>query len=507
MSVALLSGCASPSSGSGTATKTELPYLSSTELLAALEARQVSAVALVDFSIARIEALDPRINAVVVRDFDRARVAARDADAAIARGERRPLLGLPMTVKEAFNVTGMPTTWGLPSAKGWQPSEDAVAVARLKAAGAIIIGKTNVPRMIADFQSFNEVYGTTNNPWDVTRTAGGSSGGSAASIAAGFVSLELGSDFGGSLRVPASYCGVYAHKPTHGLVPLRGHVPPRVRSLPGWGDLAVAGPMARHPDDLMLALDVVAGPDVPEAKGYRLALPPPRHGDIRSYRVVLIDGHPLIPTANSVRSALDRLAGELEKVGCKVERSSAVIPDLAQSAQLYAILQNAWDNRNLDPETYARLQAEASSIPADTTDLGALRKRSAVATFRDWARAHQRRIEMQQQWREVFRQFDVVICPVQPVPAWPHDHSPDRPARLLNVDGKNYPWMDTLRAWGGVATVPGLPATAAPIGLSQEGLPIGVQIIGPEFEDRTSIRFASLLAREFGGFIPPPGFS
>lgn len=501
-----LSGCAAPRAGSSAARQSGSPYRSAGELKTALAARQVSSVELVDQSIARIETLDPRVNAVVVRDFDGARAAAREADAALARGERRPLLGLPMTVKESFNVTGMQTTWGLPNAKGWQPSEDAVAVARLKAAGAIIIGKTNVPRMLADFQSFNEVYGTTNNPWDPARTAGGSSGGGAAALAVGFVALELGSDFGGSLRVPASYCGVYAHKPTHGLVPLRGQVPPRVRSLPGWGDLAVAGPMARYADDLLLELDVVAGPDVPEAKALHLALPPPRHGDIKSYRVVLIDAHPLIPTANSVRSAMSRLAAQLEKLGCRVERSSVVIPDLAQSAQLYAILQNAWENRNLDPETYGRLQAEASSIPVDTTDLGALRKRSAVATFRDWARAHQRRIEMQQQWREVFRQFDVVICPVHPVPAWPHDHSPDRPARLLNVDGQTYPWMDTLRAWGGVATVPGLPATAAPIGLSEDGLPIGVQIIGPEYEDRTSIAFASLLAREFGGFVPPPGF-
>jgi amidase len=506
LSVGILSGCASYREKSSATSKATLPYRSATDLLATLDARQMSSVELVDFSIARIEALDPRINAVVVRDFDRARVTAREADAARARGELRPLLGLPMTVKESFNVTGMQTTWGLPNAKGWQPTEDAVAVARLKNAGAIIIGKTNIPRMLADFQSFNDVYGTTNNPWNLARTAGGSSGGSAAALAAGFISLELGSDFGGSIRVPASYCGVYGHKPTHGLVPLRGQAPPRVRSLPGWSDLAVAGPMARDAGDLMLELNVVAGPDISEAKAYRLALPPPRHGEIRNYRIVLIDQHPLIPTADAVRSALDRLGSQLEKAGCKVERSGARIPDLAQSAQLYAILQNAWDGRNADPETYSRLQAEASSIPADTTDLGALRKRSAVSTFRDWSKAHQKRIEMQQQWREAFRQFDVVICPVHPVPAWPHDHSPDRPARSLNVDGKGYPWMDTLRAWGGVATVPGLPATAAPIGLSDDGMPIGVQIIGPEYEDGTSIQFATLMAREFGGFVPPPAF-
>jgi amidase len=411
-----------------------------------------------------------------------------------------------MTVKESFNVTGMQTTWGIPGAKGWQPPEDAVAVARLKAAGAIIIGKSNVPFMLADFQSFNDVYGTTNNPWNTALTAGGSSGGGAAALAAGFVPLELGSDFGGSLRVPATYCGVYAHKPTHALVPLRGMVPPRTRSLPGWADLAVAGPMACHSDDLMLALDVIAGPDLPEAKAYRLELRPPRHDNIKSYRVVVINEHPLIPTANSIRTALDRLAGQLEKLGCKVERSRAAIPDLAQSAQLYAILQNAWDNRNADAERYARLQGEASSVAVDTTDLGGLRKRSAVTSFRDWASAHARRIVMQHQWRDTFNQFDVVICPVQPVLAWPHDHSPDRPARRLNIDGETHPWMDTLRPWGGVATVPGLPSTAAPIARSSDGLPIGIQIIGPEYEDRSTIKFASLLAREIGGFVPPPGF-
>jgi amidase len=412
-----------------------------------------------------------------------------------------------MTVKEAFNVTGMQTTWGVSSARGWQPTEDAVAVARLKAAGAIIIGKTNVPAMLADFQSFNEVYGTTNNPWDPALTAGGSSGGGAAALAAGFVSLELGSDFGGSLRVPASYCGVYAHKPTHGLVPPRGHTPPRVRALPGWSDLAVVGPMARYPDDLTLALDVVAGPDVPEATAYRLDLPPPRYGNLKNFRVVLIDAHPLFPTANSVRAALGRLADQLVKVGCKVERSSPLLPNLAQSAQLYALLQNAIEGTRLDAATYERMQAVAGPIPADSTDLGELRKRGTALSYRDWGRAHQKRVEMQQQWRELFREFDVVICPVHPVPTWPHDHSADRPARLLDIDGQNYPWMDTLRAWGGVATVPGLPATAAPIGLSEAGLPIGVQIIGPQFEDRTSIAFARFLEREFGGFVPPPNFT
>ena len=198
-------------------------YRTAGEQVADLAARRVSAVELLDQAIARIEALDKSINAVVVRDFDRARQAAIAADQALARGERRPLLGLPMTVKESFNVAGLPTTWGIPAFKDWRPAEDAVPVERLKAAGAVIIGKTNVPVALADWQSTNPIYGTTNNPYDVERTPGGSSGGAAAALAAGYVALELGSDIGGSLRTPAHYCGVFAHKPTYGVIARRGH--------------------------------------------------------------------------------------------------------------------------------------------------------------------------------------------------------------------------------------------------------------------------------------------
>jgi amidase len=251
-----------------------LSYRTATDLVKALADRQVSACELLDAAIARIEALDPKLNAVVVRDFDRARAAADAADAALARGERRPLLGLPMTVKEQFGVAGLPTSWGYPKFKDWHAEVDAVAVRRLKTAGAIVIGKTNVPTGLTDWQSFNEVYGTTNNPWDVSRTPGGSSGGAAAALAAGFVPLELGSDIGGSLRAPAHYCGVFAHKPSLDLVPQRGSGPPQTPAIPIRGDLAVAGPMARNAADLALELDVLAGPDeLAEGVGYKLALP------------------------------------------------------------------------------------------------------------------------------------------------------------------------------------------------------------------------------------------
>jgi len=217
-------------------------YRTSSDLVAALADKKVSSHELVDAAIARIEALDPKINAVVVRDFDRARAAAKAADEALAKGEKKPLLGLPMTVKEQFNVAGIPTCWGEPEYKDWKPDVDALAVQRLKAAGAIILGKTNVPKGLTDWQSYNDVYGTTNNPWDFGRT----SGGSAAALAAGFAPLELGSDIGGSLRAPAHFCGICAHKPSLDLVPQRGSGPPQTTPGPVRGDMSVAGPMARN---------------------------------------------------------------------------------------------------------------------------------------------------------------------------------------------------------------------------------------------------------------------
>src|SRR5262245_59040994 len=306
-----------------------VPYRTAGELVADLANRRVSSVELLDQSIARIEALDKSINAVVVRDFDRARQAAIAADQALARGERRPLLGLPMTVKEAYNVAGLPTTWGIPAFKDWRPPEDAVVVERLKAAGAVIMGKTNVPVSLSDWQSTNPIYGTTNNPYDLERTPGGSSGGAAAALAAGYVALEAGSDLGGSLRTPAHFCGVFAHKPTYGIVPMRGHTFPKQPAVPSAGDgLAVLGPMARSARDLALALDVIAGPDDQrDGVGWRLVLPRPRHRALRDFRVLVIDTHPICPTAEAIRTALAQLADRLGKESVAVARQSSLLPD------------------------------------------------------------------------------------------------------------------------------------------------------------------------------------
>lgn len=481
-------------------------YRSVRELAAALAGRKVSSAELVDLAIARIEARDGKLNAVVVRDFDRAKAAAVEADKALARGERRPLLGVPMTVKESFNIAGLATTWGIPAGKGFQPREDALAVQRLKAAGAIVLGKTNVPLVLGDFQSYNDIYGQTSNPWDVGRTPGGSSGGAAASLAAGFVSLELGSDIGGSLRNPAHYCGVFAHKPSQGLVPVRGHIPPGVQvAVPTEVDLLAVGPMARTAADLALALDILAGPDGPQATGYRLALPDSRQSELKNFRVLVIDEHPLLPTSRDVRAALDRIVEKIGKAGAKIVRSSPLVPDLALQGRIFARLLTSAFGTDMPDSAYARFQDIAKSIPPTDASLLSERVRGLVLSHRDWVKADRTRAGLAQRWRELFREFDVVLCPVMPTTAFPHDHS-EMSARRIAIDDKDVSYGDQPM-WAGVATLTGLPATAMPIGVSEGGLPIGMQIVGPYLEDRTPLTFAALTEREFGGFAPPPGYA
>jgi amidase len=481
-----------------------MPYRTVSALRAALAARQVSAGELANQAIARIEALDARINAVVVRDFAPARTQAEAADQALARGEQRPLLGIPITVKESFNVAGLPTTWGIPGTERVPVNSDAVAVARLKAAGAIILGKTNVPVMLADWQSHNPVYGVTNNPWNAARTPGGSSGGGAAALAAGFVPLEFGSDIAGSLRVPAHFCGVFAHKPSHGIVPMRGMAPPGAPDLALTApvDLAVVGPMARSAEDLALALDATAGPDEAEAGAYALRLPAPRHAALRDYRVLVIDQHPVHPTAASVRQALGQVAGELERLGCKLGRASNLLPDLTELGLTFTTLLMAFIGGEIPAADYARAREAVGPGPANERDFADVSRRGLVLSHRDWLVADRRRYRIASQWRALFREWDVVLCPVMPTTAFAHDHS-EMNARQIRVDGQAVPY-GAQSMWSSLATLTGQPSTAMPIG-RDEGLPIGMQIIGPSFEDRTTLEFARLLERERGGFVAPPG--
>ena len=482
-------------------------YDSALGMVEALRARKVSSLELADEAIGRIERFDAKLNAICVRTFEDARAAARESDAALARGDRRPLLGVPVTIKESFNVAGLPTTWGLPQRKGWLAKEDALAVARLKAAGAVVLGKTNVSLLLSDWQSYNDVYGTTNNPWNPALTPGGSSGGSAAALAAGYGALSVGSDLGGSLRVPAHFCGVFAHKPTLDLVPTRGHIPPGLPALAGESDLAVVGPMARTAADLALAMDVLAGPDEWSAGvGYRLALPPPRHERLSGFRVLMLDAHPLSPTAGAIGKALARLSERLVKAGVKVERSSPLLPSLDDATRLYVRLLLASTGSFWPPELYGTVQTIASSLPSTDRSLPAERVRAAVMSHREWVAADGARRRLREQWRQFFREFDLVLCPPFATVAFEHDHSMPFEKRQLVIDGQPQPYIDAALAWAGLASGAGLPATAMPVERSEDGLPVGVQVIGPHLEDRTPLAFAALAEREFGGFVAPPGY-
>ncbi|WP_433527025.1 amidase [Nocardia pseudovaccinii] len=481
----------------------EWNFRSAEELAAALRAGEVTSVELTDEAIARIERDDKVINAICVPDFDRARAAARSADEARARGEDRPLLGIPVTVKESYNMAGLPTTWGIPQQRNYVPAEDAVQVSRLKAAGAVVLGKTNVPLMLRDIQSFNEIYGTTNNPWDHGRTSGGSSGGSAAALASGFGALSIGSDLAGSLRTPAHFCGVYAHKPTLGLAPTRGMVAPPAPALPLDLDLAVVGPMARTARDLTLLLDVMAGPDpLTHGVAYDVALPPARHERLSDFRVLIIEDHPLIATGSAVRAGVNRVAEALVDEGVRVERHSRLLPDPTEAATLYMLLMLSNAATSLSVDVYEQLQTHAATLSADDRSLDAARLRGMVLSHRDWVEANNRRELHRRGWRQLFAEFDAVVCPITPTPAFPHDHNGGLENRHIDIDGVEYPYLDQL-VWAGVATMPGLPATAIPAGRSPEGLPVGVQLIGPMFEDRTPLRLAELLEQKIGGFQAP----
>ena len=434
---------------------------------AALARRDISALELCDAAIARIELRDAAINAVVVRDFERARDQARAADAALAAGERRPLLGVPMTVKESFNVAGLPTTWGFEHARELRPTEDAVAVVRLKAAGAVILGKTNVPVALSDWQSVNPVYGRSSHPLDPKRTPGGSSGGSAAALAAGMVALELGSDIGGSIRVPAHFCGVFGHKPSHGLLPSRGHDFP---GLPSGAPspVAVIGPLARSARDLDLALGVLAGPDIDEATAYRLELAPPRFERIGSARVLVLTEHPAARTASEVSAAVQTAADSLDRAGAQVRNGVTLLPDLAKLHRVYQAALQTLMTRGMPQLT------------------------APVISAHEWLGLLDVRARFQAQCRELFSAWDLVLMPAFGTVAFEHVDEPVWGRRVLPIDGQDTPYGDQI-AWAGLASFVGLPATVAPMATSREGLPIGVQIVGPYGGDRTTIAAAGWL--------------
>jgi len=476
-------------------------FSSATELSAEIGDRHVGCVELLDFYLARAERHNPALNAIIVWQAEQALERARAADAALARGERwGPLHGIPMTVKESFNVVGLPTTFGNPLWKDNIASENAFLIERLLQAGAIVFGKTNVPYMLADAQSYNDIYGTTNNPWDRTRSPGGSSGGEAAALAAGLSALGAGSDIAGSLRNPAHYSGVYGHKPTWGLISTRGHAPPGIMTPT---DISVVGPMARAAEDLELALRALAAPDVLQQAAWRIELPPPRYRRLRDFRVAAWASSPLCRIDTSVSDVFERAIDAILRAGATVD--DAARPGINDEAhhRLFMLLLRAATASRMRDEDFARQQEIATTLTEDDMSDRAAVARGATLLHRAWGNANEVRTKLRYTWHEFFKRFDVLLTPVAATAAFPHNHNPDRDERTVMVNGKPVPYAEQL-FFAGLASLSYLPATAAPIGLTREGLPAGLQIIGPEGEDLTTIEFARLLAAEIGGFVPPP---
>ncbi len=469
----------------------------------AIRRREISSRELLDHYLARVERLNTPLNAVVTLDVDTARRAADAADAALARGEARgPLHGVPMTIKDTYETVGLRTTCGLPA---WDhvPERDAESVARLRGAGAVIFGKTNTPTLAGDWQTYNPIFGTTNNPWDTARTTGGSSGGAAAAVATGMTSLELGSDIGGSIRVPSNWCGVCGHKPTWGIVPQRGHLPPPPGAL-GATDLGVMGPIARSVDDLELALGVLAGAAGHEAAGWRLALPPPRATALRELRVAAWFDDTAFPVDPEVRAALESAAGALRTAGARIAetRPAVELPEIVRTYQqlLYPILLGTMAQESFDGFT-----ALATALPVEDDGPLARSVRFATLRHRDWIFADERRQQVRALMADFFRDVDVLLMPVAPVAAIPHDHSEPFTDRTIRWSGGTRPYTD-LFGWIALTTLAYLPATVVPVGRTAGGLPVGVQIVGPYLEDRTTLAAGRAVAEVLGGFAPPPGF-
>lgn len=477
----------------------EIAFASSTELVRLIRRKQISALELTQLYIDRIERVDKALNAVVVRDFERALQAAKLADRMLVQGKPMgPLHGVPVTIKESFEIAGLPTTWGVPEQRAQVASQDAAVVTRLKAAGAIFMGKTNVPLRLADWQTYNDIYGTTNNPWDVARSPGGSSGGSAAALAAGLTGLEFGSDVGGSIRNPSHFCGVYGHKPTYGIIPTTGHNPLGVISAP---DINVVGPMARSAEDLQLALGAVAGPDMFASPGRALTLPEPKVRTLRGLRVAIWPRQESVPTSVEVSDRVEQVGKALARAGAVV--SDAARPDVAPGDlhDTYLNLLASSGLTNLPADFYAGNQRFAARLdPADRSALAVL-SRARVLDHRAWSDYNEARTRYRLRWRAFFNDWDVLVCPIHATPAFPHDQKPKH-ERIVVVDDVPTSHYDHY-FWIGLASVAYLPSTAFPTGPSREGLPIGLQIIGPEYGDQTTLEVARLIAQEIGGFRAP----
>ncbi len=481
----------------------ELAFSDATTLAAKIKSREISAVELLEHYLQRVERYNPEVNAVVCMQQEKARARAAEADAALAKGEDwGPLHGVSMTVKESYNIAGLPTTWGNPDNRDNIAEEDAVACQRLQNAGAVIFGKTNVPIHLADFQSYNDVYGVCNNPHDLTRTPGGSSGGAAAAMAAGFSGLEMGSDIGGSIRNPAHYCGVFGLKPTWNVLPLRGHALPGVLTP---SDISVIGPLARSAEDLALVMDVVGGADDLQSPGWTLELPKPPGKKFSEYRIAVWLDDEMSPVDQSVQDRVMRVARLAKDGGAEVDFEAR--PDFSSMDTHYTyekLLHSAMSARQ-PQEVFRQMLSRRGELSDDDMSDVARVTRGSTLYYREWHAANERRTHLRWAWHEFFKDFDLLLTPMCVTSAFPHDHNPQLSERVITVNNEQYPYMRQV-FWAGLTGVSFLPSTVVPTGPDDQGLPIGVQIVGGEMRDLMTVEFAGMVHRELGGFVPAPAY-
>lgn len=475
------------------------PLSSAVQMLAALQSGDISSSELVELHIERIESCDGALNAIPVRTFDRAREAAMAADVRRAGGESATLLGLPMTLKESTQVAGLPQSAGLVDLKEYRPARDGIIARRVFAAGACLLGKTNVPVALEDWQADSPVYGRTNNPWDVTRTPGGSTGGGAAALAAGMTPLEIGSDIGGSIRVPAAFCGLYGHRPSESAIPRSGAFPFGDVDNPAFV-MAVQGPLARTMADIELLFDVVAGPGEGEDAGWQLALPPSPHDTLSGFRVAIMPPTPLARPSIAMQEKLDELVSFLGRAGATVGEAMPALDQYAYFADYHTLL-SVLTSVGM-PREEREQRAQAANDSTDEFVVASLA--GLVLDANGYLKLLSRREHARAVWREFFNDWDVLVCPTALDVAFKHQTGPwDQ--RLLDIDGRSVEYISNIvyPMW---AILTGQPATAFPAGLSANGLPVGLQAIGPYLGDRTTMQFARLLEREWHSFEPPPGY-
>jgi amidase len=469
--------------------------------IALLRSGRLSASELMTVALQRIEALNPALNAIVHLDADAGRKAAVLADSRLKRGEARPLEGLPITIKDAFDVAGMPSTGGSPSLKERVPTVDAIAVQRLRNAGAIIIGKTNVPVFSGDFQTYNPMHGVTNNPWNTDYSSGGSSGGAAVAVATGMSSFEIGSDQGSSVRWPCATNGIHGLKTSWGLVSNWGIIPPPPEKRTERNtELVVIGPMTRHAADLDLLLPILSGPRNAAVVGP--TLPPPRKTDPKGLRVAVWPDETFAPVDRSVTDGVRHAAKLLADQGAIIDEHARPAFRFEEAYEIFALLNHWLVGYGLPPRIRDKIAGQSGHYAPGDLSHRALQARGMRMTPSFYQEVDSRRKRMIRQWASFFTRWDVILCPPAPVSALKHDHEPNIMIRTLDVNGEKRPYLDFLH-WAALAAGGNLPATVAPVGFTPDGMPMGVQIIGPMMEDRTPVAVSAMLEAIQGGFTTP----